>query len=87
MRVPVGCDDVLPQGVQLIGARFREDLVLDAAQTIEDRPPTLTRIQPRSVPQPLAPIQFHSRALPPHWRAPTVPIAMQQCYAVNAQNW
>jgi amidase len=46
--VPVGCDDVLPQGVQLIGARFREDLVLDAAQTIEDRAPTLTPIQPRS---------------------------------------
>jgi Asp-tRNA(Asn)/Glu-tRNA(Gln) amidotransferase A subunit family amidase len=25
--VPVGCDDGLPQGVQLIGARFREDLL------------------------------------------------------------
>jgi amidase len=45
--VPVGCDDGLPQGVQLIGARFREDLVLDAAQAIEDRAPTLTPIQPR----------------------------------------
>jgi hypothetical protein len=33
--VPVGCDDGLPQGVQLIGARFREDLLLDAAQAIE----------------------------------------------------
>ena len=30
--VPVGSDDGLPQGVQLIGARFREDLLLDAAQ-------------------------------------------------------
>ena len=37
----------LPQGVQLIGARFREDLVLDAAQAIEDRAPALTPIQPR----------------------------------------
>jgi amidase len=45
--VPVGCDDGLPQGVQLIGARFREDLVLDAAQAINDRAPTLTPIQPR----------------------------------------
>ena len=45
--VPVGSDDGLPQGVQLIGARFREDLVLDAAQAIEDRAPTLTPIQPR----------------------------------------
>ena len=45
--VPVGSDEGLPQGVQLIGARFREDLVLDAAQAIEDRAPTLTPIQPR----------------------------------------
>jgi amidase len=45
--VPVGADDGLPQGVQLIGARFREDLLLDAAQAIEDRAPVLTPIQPR----------------------------------------
>jgi amidase len=45
--VPVGADDGLPQGVQLIGAHFREDLVLDAAQAIEDRAPVLTPIQPR----------------------------------------
>lgn len=45
--VPVGCDDGLPQGVQLIGARFREDLLLDAAQALEDRAPALTPIQPR----------------------------------------
>ena len=47
--VPVGCDEGLPQGVQLIGARFREDLLLDAAQAIEDRAPALTPIQPRVV--------------------------------------
>jgi amidase len=46
--VPVGCDDGLPQGVQLIGARFREDLLLDAAQAIEDRAPVLTPIEPRA---------------------------------------
>lgn len=46
--VPVGCDDGLPQGVQLIGARFREDLVLDAAQAVEDRASVLTPIQPRA---------------------------------------
>jgi len=45
--VPVGCDDGLPQGVQLIGARFREDLLLDAAQAIENRAPVLTPIEPR----------------------------------------
>ncbi len=46
--VPVGADDGLPQGVQLIGAKFREDLLLDAAQAIEDRAPVLTPIQPRA---------------------------------------
>lgn len=45
--VPVGADDGLPQGVQLIGGRFREDLLLDAARAIEDRAPVLTPIQPR----------------------------------------
>ena len=45
--VPVGADEGLPQGVQLIGGRFREDLLLDAAQAIEDRAPALTPIQPR----------------------------------------
>lgn len=45
--VPVGNDDGLPQGVQLIGARFREDLLLDAAQAVEERAPALTPIQPR----------------------------------------
>ena len=45
--VPVGSDDGLPQGVQLIGARFREDLLLEAAQAVEDRAPVLTPIQPR----------------------------------------
>ena len=45
--VPVGSDDGLPQGVQLIGARFREDLLLDAAQAIEDRAPVLAPIEPR----------------------------------------
>ena len=45
--VPVGSDGGLPQGVQLIGARFREDLLLDAAQQIEDRAPRLTPMEPR----------------------------------------
>ena len=46
--VPVGCDGGLPQGVQLIGGRFREDLLLDAAQALEDRAPSLTPMQPRA---------------------------------------
>jgi amidase len=45
--VPVGCDGGLPQGVQFIGARFREDLLLGAAQAIEERAPVLTPIEPR----------------------------------------
>lgn len=45
--VPVGSDGGLPQGVQLIGPRFREDLLLDAAQAIEDRVPPITPIEPR----------------------------------------
>jgi len=47
--IPVGCDEGLPQGVQLFGARFREDLLLDAAQAIEDRAPALTPIEPRAM--------------------------------------
>lgn len=35
--VPVGVSGGQPQGVQLIGPRYREDLCLDAAQAIEDR--------------------------------------------------
>lgn len=45
--VPVGSDDGLPQGVQLIGARFAEHRLLDAAERIELRAPALTPIQPR----------------------------------------
>ena len=41
-RRRAGC----PQGVQLIGPRYREDLCLDAAQAIEDRLGVLTPIDP-----------------------------------------
>jgi amidase len=37
----------LPMGVQLIGPRFREDLLLDAAAVIESRCPPMTPIDPR----------------------------------------
>lgn len=36
VAVPTGLADGLPMGVQLIGPRFREDALLDAAQVIED---------------------------------------------------
>ncbi|MFJ5231333.1 amidase [Kitasatospora sp. NPDC088391] len=39
--VPAALVDGLPMSVQLIGGRFEEDLVLDAAQAIEDRTPRL----------------------------------------------
>ena len=45
--VPVGVSDGLPQGVQLIGPRYREDLCLDAAQANDDRVPAITPIDPR----------------------------------------
>jgi amidase len=39
--VPVGSDQGLPQGVQLIGARFTESRLLDAAEAIERRSPVV----------------------------------------------
>ena len=44
--VPVGMGAGLPQVVQLIGGRYREDLCLDAAAAIEARTPLLTPIGP-----------------------------------------
>lgn len=44
--VPVGQAGGLPQGVQVIGPRWREDLCLDAAQAIEDALGTLAPIDP-----------------------------------------
>jgi amidase len=35
--VPVGLVDGLPAGVQIIGRRFREDLILDAMESVEAR--------------------------------------------------
>jgi amidase len=47
VAVPVGFADGLPQVVQVIGPRYREDLCLDAAGAIEDRLGILTPIDPR----------------------------------------
>lgn len=47
VSVPTGLSAGLPMGVQLIGPRFREDLVLDAAEVIEARCPPMTPIDPR----------------------------------------
>ena len=47
VAVPVGVVDGLPQAVQVIGPRFREDLCLDAAQALEDRLGVITPIDPR----------------------------------------
>ncbi|GAA5077611.1 amidase [Streptomyces similanensis] len=41
VTLPVALDGGLPVGVQLVGGRFEEDLVLDAAQVIEDRTPAI----------------------------------------------
>lgn len=45
--LPTGLVDNLPAGIQLVGRRFREDLVLDAMQSIEDRLGRLTPLEKR----------------------------------------
>ena len=35
VAVAVGVSDCVPQGVQVIGSRYREDLCLNAAETME----------------------------------------------------
>jgi amidase len=47
VAVPVGIGDGLPQVVQVIGPRYREDLCLDAATAIEAQVHPLTPIDPR----------------------------------------
>jgi amidase len=47
VAVPVGVADGLPQVVQVIGPRYREDMCLDAAQAMEDRLGILTPVDPR----------------------------------------
>ncbi len=45
--LPVGVANRLPQSVQIIGNRYREDLCLEAAQAIEERLGIITPIDPR----------------------------------------
>lgn len=47
VALPVGIADGLPQAMQVIGPRYREDLCLDAAEAIEDRLGIITPIDPR----------------------------------------
>ena len=47
VAVPAGVEDGLPQAVQLIGPRYREDLCLDAAAAVEERVGTITPIDPQ----------------------------------------
>jgi amidase len=47
VALPVGITDGLPQAVQVIGPRYREDLCLDVAEATEDRVGILTPIDPR----------------------------------------
>jgi amidase len=46
VALPVGIEDGLPQAVQVIGPRYREDLCLDAAAALEDRLGIITPIDP-----------------------------------------
>ncbi len=47
VALPVGEANGLPQGVQIIGPRYREDLCLDAAEAVEERLGVITPIDPR----------------------------------------
>lgn len=47
LAVPTGTAGGLPVGVQILGPRFREDIVLDAGAVIEARAGILTPIDPR----------------------------------------
>jgi amidase len=47
VAVPVGVVDGLPQAVQVIGPRYREDLCLDAAAAVERSVGVFTPIDPR----------------------------------------
>ncbi len=40
---PIGFVDGLPMGLQIIGRRYREDLVLDAMEVIEKRVGVLSK--------------------------------------------
>jgi amidase len=47
VALPVGIEDGLPQSVQVIGPRYREDLCLDTATALEERVGIITPIDPR----------------------------------------
>jgi amidase len=46
LSAPLGAVDGVPIGVQLTGPRYREDLVLDAAEVLEARHPSATPVTP-----------------------------------------
>jgi amidase len=48
--VPTGVVGALPGSVQIIGGRFRESWILDAAQAVEDRAGVITPIDPVRTP-------------------------------------
>ena len=47
ISAPVGLVNGVPNGVQIMGARFREDRVMAAAEVLERRSPSLAPIDPR----------------------------------------
>jgi amidase len=57
VALPVGIGHGLPQSVQVIGPRFREDLCLDAAAALEDRLGIITPIEPSAPSRPEAHVQ------------------------------
>jgi amidase len=47
VALPTGIEEGMPQAVQLIGPRYREDICLDAAEACEQRLGIITPIDPR----------------------------------------
>jgi amidase len=47
ISVPTSVVGGLPMGVQIVGPRFREDLIMDAAEVIEAHCPMPTPVDPR----------------------------------------
>ncbi len=47
ISVPTGLVDGIPIGVQIVAARFREDLILEAAEIVEGQTPRMTPIDPQ----------------------------------------
>ena len=77
LSAPVGMAQGLPVGVQLMASRFRDDLLLDAAEVLEARFPGAGPIDPRAWAGPGCAARAHGKARAvgraPAWVSETPP--------------